>query len=137
MKTGKITKSEFTKPYDGPNGRTFYHNISFEGDSVVYNIGSKEQNPSFLAVGQTLTYEIPNSAKPNSIKRVKEDNFTKSGTGYNGSFKSDNGVGMQIGNALNVTALLIAHGKVELKDLESTARRVIEISNKLKEENTK
>lgn len=130
-KTGKIATSTFTKPYDSPNGRVYYHDIMFEGDATKYNIGSKDQSPDFLAVGQTLTYEIPNPAKPNSIKRVKEApaNFSGSGGGY----KPDT-VGITVGNAISNAALLVAHGVVKADNLEAAARNIATIAFKLKEE---
>lgn len=132
----KILKSEYKRPWDGPNGKTYYHDVVLEGQGdKPWNIGSQEQNPSFLAVGEVLTFEIKDAAK-RSIKRVKPMQTNGSGLGGSSNF-SDNSLGQQIGNALNVTAMLIAHGKIDVKELESTARRVVEISTKLKEEFSK
>lgn len=127
-KQAKILKSEFKSEWNNPKGGVlYYHDVVLEGEGdKPWNIGSTSQNPDFLQVGQTLAYEVTDESK-RKIKRVKVE--APAGGGY-----QDNSLGMQIGNALNVTATLIAHGKVELKDLESVARRVVEISKKLKEE---
>ena len=130
MKTGKIATSVFTKPYDSPNGRVYYHDITFEGDATKYNIGSKDQSPDFLAVGQTLQYDVPNPAKPNSIKRVKEAPASFSGNGG----KPFDSAGVTVGNAISNTCLLIAHGKVDIKDLEKVTKGIVELAFKLKDE---
>ena len=128
MKTGKIKEHLGVKPYDGKHGRVYYHSIKFEGDDVTYNIGSKDESADFLKVGQTLTYEVPDTTKPNSIKRVKENPF-----GGGGGYKPDT-VGITIGNALSNATLLVAHGAVQPADLEAAARNIAKIAFKLKEE---
>ena len=47
------------------------------------------------------------------------------------TFVSDNALGMQVGNALNNAALLMAHGKSSM-GLEDTALMVLEIGERLK-----
>jgi hypothetical protein len=130
MKTGKITKSEFKNEWQGPKGKIYYHDVVFEGDSTTYNIGSTDKNPDFLAVGQTLAYEVPDASKPNKIKRVKE---APPSFGGGGGYKPDT-IGITVGAGINCAVTLIANGKVELKDLEATARRIVEISLKLRDE---
>jgi len=134
MKTGKIEKSEFSKEWKGDKGTIYYHNVQFEGDRVVWNIGAKDKNPAFLAEGSTLTYEVKDEAKK-SIKRVQpEGGGGFGGRSGGGSF---DGTGAMVGNAISNAVTLIAHGKAELKDLEKLAHRICEISVELKEHFTK
>jgi len=132
-KQGIIKTSTWSNTWSKNGNNVEYHKITLEGDNATYTIGSKDKNPSFLSVGQTLYYEEKDSK--GNIKRVEAPQ-TNGGLGGSASF-SDNSLGQQIGNALNVTAMLIAHGKIDVKELESTARRVVEISTKLKEEFSK
>ena len=71
MKTSKILKSEFYKPFGEGANVTYYHNIWFEGDDKRYNIGAKKQNPEFLQPGQMLEWEWKDEAK-GSIKKVNQ-----------------------------------------------------------------
>jgi len=127
---GKIAKSEFKSTWQSPNGPLQYHRVTFEGDDTVYEIASKDKNPDFLAVGQTLVYEVPDSSKPNKIKRAKEAPPSFSG---GGGYKPDVSV-ITVGASINCAVTLIANGKVELKDLEATAKRIVEISVNRKDE---
>lgn len=71
MKTSKILKSEFYKPFGEGANLTYYHNVWFEGDERRYSIGAKKQNPDFLQPGQTLEWEWKDEAK-GSIKKVNQ-----------------------------------------------------------------
>ena len=132
MKTGKIKKSEHKNEWKGPNGVVHYHDVVFEGDDTVWNIGAKDKNPDFLSAGSTMTYEVTDEAK-RKIKRVKENPFNGGGGGKS----AFDGTGAMVGNSLTNAVTLIAHGKAELKDLEKLAHRICEISNVLKEEFSK
>jgi uncharacterized protein YprB with RNaseH-like and TPR domain len=67
MNTAKIQSVEYLKEHGAGLRKVHYHNVTFEGDSTKYNIGTKEQEPRFLKPGQSLTYEIVDG---NRIKRV-------------------------------------------------------------------
>ena len=132
QKTSKIKSVEFKSEWANPKGGViYYHDIEFEnGDKG--QIGKKEKNS--LSVGDELTYTVESTPKGNKIKTVS--NFTGGGN-YSGKskggFKSDN-TGMMVGNAITNATNLVCHGKVDIKDLESVAKRICEISMKLKKE---
>lgn len=71
MKSGKITACTFKKSFNSQHGTLYSHAITLDnGDSGEIN--AKEENPSFLAAGQTLWYEaIPNGKYAPKIKRMK------------------------------------------------------------------
>lgn len=129
----KITKSIFKKEWSGNGSITYYHDVELEGRDGAWNIGAQKKDPDFLAVGQELNFEVTDASKK-KIKRVKDESAGFGG--FKGSSKTfvDNSVGMMVGSSLGNATLLVAHGKVELKDLEATARRIAEISVKLKAE---
>lgn len=66
---GKIEKSQFTKSWEGPKGTIHYHLITVGG--VEGQIGAKEQNPSFLAVGQEIEVEVTDGKYGKVFKRVQ------------------------------------------------------------------
>src|SRR3990167_7506415 len=73
MKTSKITASKYDKKWDSDNGTVFFHKVTVEnGDE--FSIGSKEQDPAWLNVGETLDYEITkeNPKYGKSAKRVQQ-----------------------------------------------------------------
>lgn len=89
MNKAKILKSEFTKEWGSGFNKVFYHNVWLDGQGdKPYNIGAKEQNPSFLSAGQVLEYEVTDEAK-RKIKRAqaKFQNQTKSSSGGGSSYK--------------------------------------------------
>ena len=77
-KTAKITKTYPPKPWNGQNGTIYFRAIELDnGDKG--QIGTKEENPSWLAVGQELTYTIEINESGNKIKKVqKKEGFNKS-----------------------------------------------------------
>lgn len=128
-KTGKITKSTFKNEWKGANGTVFYHEVEIEGDGA-WQIGSKDKEPDFLKVGQTLSYEVKDAAK-RSITRVKEFN---GGGGFGvGGYKPDT-IGITVGAALNQTAQLVSAGVVKFEDFKKVAHRLTEVALELKEE---
>lgn len=74
MKTSKIEKSEFSKEWGKGINKVYYHNVTFEGETKSWNIGAKQENPDFLAVGEVLKYEIVDE-KLRKIKRVKDEQY--------------------------------------------------------------
>ena len=127
--TSKIATSNFKKEWSGPKGTIYYHDLTFEGDSRVYNIGAQQQSPSFLAVGQSIDWEWKDESK-GSIKRMKPA-FNAGGGG-----KPFDQVGVTVGAGLNQAVMLVSNGKADLKDIEKVAHRLIEIAFKLKDEFT-
>lgn len=94
-KTSKITKSQFKNEWTNPqtNTKVYYHDLEFDnGDSG--SIGTKEMNPSKIAVGQTLTYTIDNGkikAIQQSFKGggFKQEPFEHKAAGFSISFAKD------------------------------------------------
>jgi hypothetical protein len=125
--TKKIAKSEFKREWDGPNGKLFYHDVWLEGDDKPWSLGAKDKNPDFLKSGNTLIFEIKDASK-RAIKRVQPK------PGFGGGGGEFNQVGVTVGAALNQAVMLVAHGKVELKDVKSIAHRLAEVAFELKDE---
>lgn len=134
-KQGVIKTSTWSNTWSKNGNNVEYHKITFEDDNTTYTIGSKDKNPSFLSVGQVLHYE--NKDEKGNIKRVEAPQTNGSGLGSSASFSGYDGTGAMIGNALSNAVLLVCHGKVTLDQLEATAKRIAEISTKLKEEFSK
>lgn len=74
--SGRITQSEFKKPYEGPKGTIYYHNIMIEGFEHPLNVGAKKENPSHLAVGQQIEVEANESEYGWKCKVIRENNFS-------------------------------------------------------------
>lgn len=129
-KQGVIKTSTWSNTWSKNGNNVEYHKITLEGDNATYTIGSKDKNPSFLSVGQTLHYE-EKDAKGN-IKRVEAPQTNGSGLGGSASFSKavDNTVDIAISNA----TLFVVHGIVKPDQLEATAKKLIELSKKLKAE---
>lgn len=127
-KTSKIKSVTFKNEWNNPKGGVlYYHEIELEnGDKG--QIGTKKPNP--FAIGDDLTYTIEQTEKGNKIKRVL-GGFT--GNNYGPRSKNDN-TGMMVGNAITNAVNLVCNGKVEIKDIEATAKRICQISIKLKSE---
>jgi hypothetical protein len=77
MKTAKITAVNGVRTWTNPQGQVFYyHSIVLDnGDSG--SVGSKEQSPSWLAVGSNFDYDI----EGDKIKRVSQKPFGGGGGG--------------------------------------------------------
>lgn len=126
MKTSKLKYVSSPKEFTNDKGTFYYFQIELEnGDKG--SIGSKDQSPSFLKVGESLDYELKETDKGNKIKRVSQQPFNKVG-----GYKPDS-VGITVGACLNNAMSLVAAGKIESKDVEATASWLIELSFKLKE----
>lgn len=70
----KIESLTFKKEWGEGKAKTFFHDITFVGDSTTYNIGAKKVEPDFLIPGQMLNFEISDPER-NKIKRVKEEGY--------------------------------------------------------------
>ena len=124
---GKITALTFKSEWKGPKGLIYYHDVTIDGKK--YNIGAQEKEPTFLLPGAEIWYEVTDEAK-GKIKRVKAPDFQPSSQGK----PAYNSKGQAIGNALTNATLLVCHGKVDIKDLEKTAARILEIATNLNSE---
>ena len=126
MANGKITAVTFKSEWKGPKGILYYHDVEIDG--TTYNIGAQNKLPDFLQVGKEIHYEVTDASK-NKIKRVKppDQQFVPGG----GQKPAYNSKGQAIGNALTNATLLVCHGKVDIKDLEKTAARILEIAENL------
>lgn len=127
IQTKKIEKCVFTNEWNAKDGTIYYHNVNLEGETEPFNIGSKQKEPDFLKAGQELSFKIKDEIK-RTIVRVQQEQ-AKPMTGVN-----DFGVGAMVGNAITNAVTLIANGKVDIKDLETIARRICVISSTLKNE---
>lgn len=57
MKTGKVTSCVFSREWDGPSGKIYYHNITLDnGDDG--SVGTKEKMPSKICTGAEIYYSI-------------------------------------------------------------------------------
>lgn len=70
---GKIEKSAFTKEWTGDKGTIYYHLITVNG--VEGQIGSKQKEPSFLAVGQEIEVEVSEGKYGKVFKRVQPQGY--------------------------------------------------------------
>lgn len=69
MQTAIIEKVEYVKEWGKGLNKVHYHNVTFEGETKHWNIGTKEQDPDFLKPGKSLNYEITDEEK-RKIKRA-------------------------------------------------------------------
>lgn len=130
MNKGTITTVNFKSEWKNPKGGIiYYHDVTIDGNT--YNIGAQAKMPDFLAPGKELFYEVTDE-KAKKIKRVKPPEFDSplpsEGNKTGGKFNSR---GMAVGNALTNATLLVCHGKVDIKDIEKTAKRLLDISEGL------
>lgn len=114
MKTSKISKSEFYKPFGEGANLTYYHNVWFEGDDKRYSIGAKKQNPEFLQPGQNLDWEWKDEAK-GSIKKA-----AKPGGGFGGFAKQDS-TDIKVSTGLIAATILYAQGKISKEQVDDVA----------------
>lgn len=84
---GKITQSEFKKEWKGPKGVLYFHDIKVEGFDHVLNVGSKDQNPPHLAVGQQIELEANEGEFGWKGKVIRENNFSGGKKGGFGASK--------------------------------------------------
>ena len=78
---GKIEKSEFTKPWQMPEGKgtIYYHNLKVEGDDRVFNVGAKKESPDFLSVGKQIKLDVTEGKNGWKAKVVRENSFSGGG----------------------------------------------------------
>lgn len=87
MKTGTIETVEYVKEWGKGLNKVHYHNVTFEGDEQKWNIGTKEQEPTFLKPGKTLNYEITDEEK-HKIKRANTNQMQNKTLVKDGAKKS-------------------------------------------------
>lgn len=106
---------------------TTYHNHQYEMEDG-HKIQASHKTSLPFNVGDEIEYEVRRThEKYGDQGTVKKPNDFKGG-----GYKPDT-VGITVGNALNNVSLLIAHGKLELKDLERDAERFVNVALTLKE----
>lgn len=130
--TGKVKKSELVNTWLHSGGKTNYNfDVWFEGETVPCKIIAQSEKPDFLSTGSTLTYEWKDISK-RTIRRILQTptNETKSTT----STYVDNSVGAMVGNAINNAVNLAIAGIITFDNLETAARDICSMSNKLKQE---
>lgn len=123
MKTAKITASKFKSkwsPPDKPNQVTYYHDIELDnGDRG--SIGTNEQEPQFLNVGESLTYDIgPHPKRAGDFQIKKAGSWGgKGGGGFAKEPFEEKAVGMSYAFAKDLTVA----GKLE------PGKKMIETAN--------
>lgn len=125
----KIKSIGEVREWNNPKGgKIYYRDYSLENGETV-NLGSQEENPSWGIVGAEIELqEAGKDSKGNTkYKRVTPNNFKS------GGYKQDT-TGMMVGNAITNAVSLISSGKADIRDLEIYARRICDISVKLKSE---
>lgn len=130
MKTSKIKSVNFSHSWNKDGTDYYTHDYTFEdGGKIQANHMSKYP----FGVGDEVEYEVKkNHEKHGPQGKVSKPNNFRGGGQKGGGYKPDT-IGITIGNALNNVSLLIAHDKVELKDLEKTATRFVEVALGLKD----
>lgn len=116
-KTAKITRTVFKNVWNNPKGgQIFYHDIELDnGDRG--QIGCKEQDPSKINPGNSLTYTIEADGRGGQkIKAVMP--VQQGGHWSKGGKPQQDPKTQMISFAMSYTKDLIVAGKVELKDLE-------------------
>lgn len=112
MKTAKIKSSKFTRKWDGDNGTVFYHDIELDnGDKG--SIGTKEQDPEWLNVGQSLNYELTPSKDEKYPPKIKRVTDKPQGGGKPGGYQKEPFEEKAVASAYNQTAVLFSHKAVE------------------------
>lgn len=114
-KTAKITRTTFKQKWTGGGNTVFYHDIELDnGDKG--SIGAKEEMPSKLNPGSTLTYTIDGN-KIKAVQSAPTNNFS-------GGKKAPDPKVQIIGFAMSYTKDLIVGGKVGIQDLEKEFNRI-------------
>ena len=131
VKKGKISSITFKSEWKNPKNNSLIYSHDVVIDGTTYNIGSQAKNPDFLEPGKEIYFEVTDEAGK-KIKRVKPPEFENplpdGGKPAAGKFNSR---GMAVGNAMTNATLLACHGKIEVKDIEKIAKRLLEISEDL------
>lgn len=72
MKTGTITQVHQVREWNGPNGKVYFHKLTFDnGDQG--DLGKKDQ--AAVKAGDILTYTLETSDRGNRIKEIKPHAF--------------------------------------------------------------
>lgn len=121
-KTAKITRTTFKQEWKGTNGSVFYHDIELDnGDKG--SVGAKEQMPTKLNPGQSITYTIEIGDRGNKIKAVQEQK--QGGAFFGGGGKKGPDPKVQIvGFAMAYTKDLVVAGKVDIKQLPEIFEKI-------------
>ena len=117
----KIATSYFKNKYEKDGRTTFYHTIQFEGDDRPYSIGSKQQDPPFLAVGQSLEWEFYDETK-GTIKRKQKP--------FGGA--SVDPVEAKAGIIFKFVADMIVEGKINGSQVAAAAKKFSGIYDEVK-----
>lgn len=126
-KTSKIKSVGTPKEWSNTNGTFYYFQIELEnGDRG--SIGSKDNPPSWLKVGETLEYDLKETDKGNQIKRVQQNTFKKGG-----GYKPDT-LGIAIGQGMNLANEAWCAGKIDKEKIKAMAKWYAELSYELREE---
>jgi hypothetical protein len=115
-KTAKITRTVFKNVWNNPKGgQIFYHDIDLDnGDRG--QIGCKEQNPSKIDPGNSLTYTIEADGRGN--QKIKAVNPAQQGGGaWKAGGKERDPKVQVVGFAMSYTKDLIVAGKLTIGDL--------------------
>jgi len=124
---GKILECKFIKEWTGEKGTVFYHDLKLDnGDHG--QIGTKDRLPDRIAVGQELTYTIEETSYGNKIKAVSQSG----GGGFKGKPQRDPKEQM-ISFSTSYVKDLICAGKIDIKDLEPSVKRMYNIMKSLYE----
>jgi hypothetical protein len=86
MKTAKVTGVLACKPFDGRNGRIWYHKLELDNGEVG-EIGKKTENA--FKIGDTLSYTSETSEYGLKFKAVTDYN-TNGGGGFKGGARGSN-----------------------------------------------
>jgi hypothetical protein len=79
MKTSKIKTAGVVKEWNGQHGLIYFHPITLEnGDEG--SIGTKDESPDWLKVGESLDYTLTETDNGNKIKKFSQP---KGGGSYN------------------------------------------------------
>jgi hypothetical protein len=133
MKTTKIKEVAvgvpFKSQYGNDNGELIPHTYTME-DGTTLNANHKSEEP--FKAGDTVEYEVTGEDKKGNTKGKvsKPSDFKGGGGSKKGGYDT---LGQQIGNCISNACMLAAHGKIEMKALESTVHRLMEIGNSTRE----
>jgi hypothetical protein len=114
----------FKSEYGNENGELIPHTYEME-DGASFHANHKSEEP--FKAGDEVEYEITGKDKKdnNKGKVGKPSNFGGGGS-KKGGYDT---LGQQIGNCISNACMLAAHGKIEMKNLEATVHRLMDIGN--------
>lgn len=112
---------------------TFYNFIVEMENADKGQASSKYDTPKWK-VGEEYEYTLEVKGNYTNIKGLKSTSFNKGGFGGGSKYDS---TGARVGMSINCAVSLVAHGKVEMKDLERIADRICIIAETLEEKHKK